>query len=83
MILFPIRIKKTPYYRLQLDEKQTAELARILDDLKIERAQVAVDERRAVSAFADALSADVLDSAKLADAGASRVRSAERSGTPS
>ncbi len=65
-------------YRLQLDEKQTAELARILDDLKIERAQVAVDERRAVSAFADALSADVLDSAKLADAGASRVRSAER-----
>ena len=65
-------------YRLQLDEKQTAELARILDDLKTERAQVGVDERRAVSAFADALSGETLDSTKLADAAASRVRGAER-----
>ncbi len=66
-------------YRLQLDEKQTAELARILDDLKTERAQVAVDERRAVSAFADALSGETLDSTKLAEAAATRVRGAERS----
>ncbi|HEX8909456.1 MAG TPA: periplasmic heavy metal sensor [Anaeromyxobacteraceae bacterium] len=65
-------------YRLELDEQQTAEVARILDELKTERAQVTVDERRAVSAFADALSADALDAAKLADAAASRVRSAER-----
>jgi Spy/CpxP family protein refolding chaperone len=65
-------------YRLELDEKQTAELARILDELKTERAQVTVDERRAVSAFADALSGDVLDPAKLGEAAASRVRSAER-----
>jgi Spy/CpxP family protein refolding chaperone len=65
-------------YRLELDENQTAELARILDDLKTERAQVAVDERRAASAFADALSADALDAARLADAAASRVRGAER-----
>ena len=65
-------------YRLELDEKQVAELARILDDLKTERAQVSVDERRAVSGFAEALSGDALDAAKLAEAGASRVRSAER-----
>ena len=65
-------------YRLQLDETQLAELARILDDLKTERAQVSVDERRAVSGFADALSGDTLDTAKLSEAGASRVRSAER-----
>ena len=65
-------------YRLQLDESQTAELARILDDLKTERAQVGVDERRALSAFADALSAEKLDEAKLGEAAASRVRSAER-----
>ena len=65
-------------YRLQLDEQQAAELARILDDLKTERAQLSVDERRAVSAFADALSGDTLDSAKLGEAAASRVRSAER-----
>jgi hypothetical protein len=39
---------------------------------------VAVDERRAASAFADALSADALDAARLAEAAASRVRGAER-----
>ncbi|HYS82216.1 MAG TPA: Spy/CpxP family protein refolding chaperone [Anaeromyxobacteraceae bacterium] len=65
-------------YRLELDEQQTAELARILDELKTERAQVTVDERRAVSAFADALTGDALDAAKLGEAAASRVRSAER-----
>jgi Spy/CpxP family protein refolding chaperone len=65
-------------HRLELDERQTAELARILDDLKTERAQVAVDDRRAVSAFADALAGEPLDPTKLAEAAASRVRSAER-----
>ncbi len=65
-------------YRLQLDEQQVAELARVLDDLKTERAQVTVDERRAASAFADALSDDALDAARLGEAAASRVRSAER-----
>ncbi len=65
-------------YRLGLTDDQTAELARILDDLKTERAQVAVDERRAASAFADAISAETLDEARLGDAATSRVRSAER-----
>jgi Spy/CpxP family protein refolding chaperone len=65
-------------HRLELDEQQTAELARILDEMKTERAQVAVDERRATSAFADAVSGESLDAAKLGEAAASRVRSAER-----
>ncbi len=65
-------------HRLNLDERQTAELARILDDIKTERAQVAVDERRAVSAFADAVSGEALDTARLGEAAASRVRGAER-----
>ena len=65
-------------HRLQLDERQTAELARILDEIKTERAQVSVDERRAISAFADAVSGEVLDPGKLGEAAASRVRSAER-----
>ena len=65
-------------YRLSLDERQTAEVVRILDELKTERAQVAVDERRTVSAFADVLDAETLDAAKLDEAAAARVRSSER-----
>jgi Spy/CpxP family protein refolding chaperone len=65
-------------YRLSLDERQTEEIARILDELKTERAQVAVDERRTLSAFAEALEADALDSGKLDEAAAARVRSSER-----
>jgi predicted alpha-1,6-mannanase (GH76 family) len=65
-------------HRLQLDDRQAAELARILDEIKTERAQVAVDERRAVSGFADAISGEVLDAAKLGETATSRVRSAER-----
>lgn len=65
-------------YRLELDERQTAELARILDDLRTEHAQAAVDERRAIAAIADALAGDALDAAKLAEAGDARVASAQR-----
>ncbi len=65
-------------YRLSLDERQTAEVARILDELKTERAQAAVDERRTMSDFADALEADAFDAAKLDEAASSRVRSSER-----
>jgi Spy/CpxP family protein refolding chaperone len=65
-------------YRLSLDERQTAEVARILDELKTERAQVGVDERRTISSFADALEAEALDAAKLEEAASARVRSSER-----
>ena len=42
-------------YKLELDEKQVAELARILGELKTERAQGEVDRRRSLAGFADAV----------------------------
>src|SRR5215831_12730761 len=42
-------------WRLQLSETQVTEMARILNELKTERAQAEVDERRALTAFADAV----------------------------
>ena len=41
-------------WRLDLTEEQTASLARILEKLKLERAQAALDLRRAAAALADA-----------------------------
>ena len=65
-------------YKLELAEEQVAELARILDEIKTERAQAAVDHRRALSAFADAVAGDAFDEAK-ANAGATlRLQSADR-----
>lgn len=64
--------------RLGLDERQMATLARILDDLKTERAQAEVDRRRTLAAFADALGPDAFDAAKAAEAGELRVASAGR-----
>lgn len=64
-------------YRLDLEDKQVAELARVLDDLKTERAQAAVDERRTSSALAEALAAETFDAAKVAAAAQERVRIAE------
>jgi Spy/CpxP family protein refolding chaperone len=65
-------------YKLQLDESQVAELARILTELKTERAQAEVDGRRTLAAFADAVSGEQFDSVKAAEGAALRVGSAER-----
>ena len=65
-------------YKLDLQESQVAELARILDQIKTERAQAAVDHRRAISAFADAIEGDAFDEAKAAAGAAVRLQSAER-----
>jgi Spy/CpxP family protein refolding chaperone len=65
-------------YRLELAEPQVAGLARILDELKTERAQAAVDHRRALSAFADAVAGDSFDRAKAEAGAAMRLQSAER-----
>jgi len=65
-------------YKLELDEKQVTELARILSDLKTERAQAAVDNRRSTAAFADGIAGDTFDEAAVNDAAAARVKSAER-----
>jgi Spy/CpxP family protein refolding chaperone len=65
-------------YKLELDERQVTELAAILDELKTERAQAAVDHRRSTSALADAVAADSFDAAKAKQATDERVKSAER-----
>jgi len=65
-------------HRLGLDDRQVAELARILDELKTERAQAEVDRRRSLAAFADAIAGGTFDAAKAAEAGELRVASAGR-----
>ena len=65
-------------YKLELDEKQVTELARILDELKTERAQAEVDRRRSLSGFADAVAGADFDAARAKEAAALRVATAER-----
>jgi Spy/CpxP family protein refolding chaperone len=65
-------------YKLELDERQVSELARILDELKTERAQAEVDRRRTMSAFADAVAGETFDEAKAKDGADLRVGSAQR-----
>ena len=65
-------------HKLELDDKQVTELAKILDDLKTERAQGAVDDRRTTAVFADALAGDTFDDQAVGAAAAQRVKTAER-----
>ncbi len=65
-------------HKLDLDDRQVSELARILDDLKTERAQAEVDRRRTLAAFADAVSAQTFAADRAAEGGDLRLKSAER-----
>jgi hypothetical protein len=65
-------------HKLELSEAQVPELARILDELKTERAQAEVDNRRTVTAFADALEGATFGEARAREGGDLRVKSAER-----
>jgi Spy/CpxP family protein refolding chaperone len=65
-------------HKLDLDERQITELARILNDLKTERAQAEVDDRRSLAEFADAISGESFDAAKAGSAGERRVQSTAR-----
>jgi Spy/CpxP family protein refolding chaperone len=65
-------------FKLSLSEQQVGDLAKILDELKTERAQAAVDDRRTTAAFADAVGGDAFDEAKAAEGGGLRVKGAER-----
>jgi Spy/CpxP family protein refolding chaperone len=65
-------------HKLELDEKQVAELARVLNELKTERAQAEVDHRRAIAGFADAISAESFDETRVGSVATERVKSAER-----
>ena len=65
-------------WKLQLDEPQVASLATILNEVKTERAQAAVDDRRTLTAFADAVAGETFDEAGAGEAAAQRVKSTER-----
>ena len=65
-------------YKLELDSKQIEQLARILDELKTERAQASVDDRRTLSDLADAIAAESFDPAKAGSGADRRVESAKR-----
>ena len=65
-------------WKLELDEEQLAEVAKILGDLKTERAQGEVDRAKRLAALADAVSAEAFDANRAAEGAAFRVASAER-----
>ena len=65
-------------WKLELEEDQLGEVARILGELKTERAQGEVDHAKGVAALADAVSAESFDAARAAEGAAFRVASAER-----
>jgi hypothetical protein len=65
-------------HKLELEDAQVTELARILNELKTERAQGAVDHRRSTAAIADAIAGEALDEGKLGAAVTERVKTAER-----
>jgi Spy/CpxP family protein refolding chaperone len=65
-------------WKLGLGETQVAELAAILNELKTERAQHEVDDRRALSLLADAVSGEAFDGPKAEEATTLRVESARR-----
>lgn len=65
-------------YKLGLDESQVAALAAILDELKTERAQAAVDQRRRISALAEAVESAAFDEERLGIVTEEQKRSDER-----
>jgi Spy/CpxP family protein refolding chaperone len=65
-------------HKLDLDDRQITEMVRILDELKTERAQAEVDDRRSLAEFADAMAGQAFDASKAASAGERRVQSAAR-----
>lgn len=65
-------------WKLELSDTQVPEFAAILNELKTERAQAAVDDRRALTLLADAASGESFDAAKAVEAAKLRVSSEER-----
>ena len=65
-------------HKLELDDEQVQQLARILNDLKTERAQRGVDEARALGHIADALDAESFDRDKAQQALDTRVKSTQQ-----
>ena len=71
----PLRVMSQ---ELELDTDQVEKLARLIDDIKIERAQAAVHERRSVGLVADALLEGDFDATKVEAALDLRVQAAQK-----
>ena len=65
-------------YKLDLKDEQVAELADIIDELKTERAQSAVDDRRAHRLYVAAISGEAFDAEEADKAAQQRIASTER-----
>jgi Spy/CpxP family protein refolding chaperone len=65
-------------HKLELDDEQIQKLASILNELKTERAQAAVDDQRSIAAIAKSIEGDTFDQAKAKEALELRVKSAEK-----
>jgi Spy/CpxP family protein refolding chaperone len=65
-------------HKLDLNEAQVKELAKILSELKTERAQAEVDQQRTLTAFADAISTEAFDTARATQGLDLRIESAQR-----
>lgn len=65
-------------WKLELEEAQVADLAIVLDELKTERAQAAVDQRRTTAALAESVAGGAFDEDKAKAAANDRLNSAER-----
>jgi Spy/CpxP family protein refolding chaperone len=65
-------------HKLELSDEQTAQLARILDELKTERAQASVDDRRTLGDFADAISGEAFDAQRISAGTQRRADSSQR-----
>jgi Spy/CpxP family protein refolding chaperone len=66
--------------KLELDDTQVRRLAEILDELKTERAQAAVDDRRTLTAFAESVAGETFDASRATGGAALRQESADRVG---
>ena len=65
-------------WKLGLSEPQLEKVAAVINELKTERAQAAVDDRRALTLLADAASGEGFDAGKADEATKLRVDSAQR-----
>ena len=65
-------------WKLGLTEPQLERFAAVISELKTERAQAAVDDRRALTLLADAAAGDAFDAARAAEATKLRVESSAR-----
>ena len=65
-------------YQLDLDNSQRRKIAALLDSVKVEREQAALDEKKMVSDLADLVTGPEISSETLEAALSARVRSAER-----